>query len=225
MSITLEIICEYCGKTKKVKNAWHAKRQRFCSQSCVAKFRFSQGYRIRVKPPPIRKKCEYCQKYFEFTKHDRNRKFCSIKCYWDSKIGTKYEFPHHGSRSEFTCLWCKKTKLIPSHIAKKRTFCSRECYRDFMQANRNDFTGANPFYLSYEWKQIRERIYSRDGDKCLYCGSIKNLVIHHKKPRKEFNDPPEFHPIADADENLETVCGNCHWAIHFEIRLDNSNNQ
>jgi 5-methylcytosine-specific restriction endonuclease McrA len=58
--------------------------------------------------------------------------------------------------------------------------------------------------LSYE--SLRQQILRRDGWRCQSCGTMSNLEVHHRKFRS--------HSGADSDENLITLCTQCHASIH-----------
>ncbi len=65
------------------------------------------------------------------------------------------------------------------------------------------------------WAQIRERIWERDGGKCVRCGCETKL-------KKQKADPPgtiyahidhiveKSRDGKDSDENLRTLCATCH---------------
>jgi 5-methylcytosine-specific restriction endonuclease McrA len=58
---------------------------------------------------------------------------------------------------------------------------------------------------SESYKKLCRDVLQRDGWKCQFCGSVENLQIHHKKFRSHFGD--------DSEQNLITLCANCHsWA-------------
>lgn len=64
-----------------------------------------------------------------------------------------------------------------------------------------------------EWKDKRSLIIDRDGGICQQCGSTKDLNVHHKLyiwGRK----PWEY-----SNEDLVTVCNDCHRKIHEEKRI------
>ena len=56
------------------------------------------------------------------------------------------------------------------------------------------------------YRQLRERVLERDGWRCQKCGSRTNLEVHHHQFRSRQGD--------DSEDNLITVCHNCHRAIH-----------
>ncbi len=64
-----------------------------------------------------------------------------------------------------------------------------------------------PFRLeNCEYDELRERVLRRDGWRCQLCGSMTNLEVHHQRFRS--------HSGEDSDDNLITLCTNCHSSIH-----------
>ena len=57
---------------------------------------------------------------------------------------------------------------------------------------------------SYE--ALRQQVLRRDGWRCQSCGTISNLEVHHKQFRSHSGD--------DSEENLVTLCTECHTGIH-----------
>lgn len=64
------------------------------------------------------------------------------------------------------------------------------------------------------WRAIRRRIIDRDDEECIHCGTSAEagaeLHVHHIVPRAV----GESH----NDENLVTLCSQCHYAVHGERR-------
>jgi 5-methylcytosine-specific restriction endonuclease McrA len=58
--------------------------------------------------------------------------------------------------------------------------------------------------ISYE--SLRQEVLRRDGWRCQSCGSMTSLEIHHKQFRS--------HSGHDSEENLITLCAECHAGIH-----------
>jgi 5-methylcytosine-specific restriction endonuclease McrA len=58
--------------------------------------------------------------------------------------------------------------------------------------------------LSYE--SLRQQILRRDAWRCQSCGTMTNLEVHHKEFRS--------HSGADSEENLITLCADCHAIAH-----------
>jgi 5-methylcytosine-specific restriction endonuclease McrA len=59
---------------------------------------------------------------------------------------------------------------------------------------------------SYE--ELRQQILRRDGWRCQLCGALSNLEVHYKEFRSQSGD--------DSEENLITLCAECHARIHRE---------
>jgi len=59
-------------------------------------------------------------------------------------------------------------------------------------------------FLSYE--SLRQQILRRDGWRCQSCGTMTNLEVHHREFRS--------HSGADSEDNLVTLCANCHHSLH-----------
>jgi 5-methylcytosine-specific restriction endonuclease McrA len=59
---------------------------------------------------------------------------------------------------------------------------------------------------STSYEGLRLQILRRDGWRCQSCGTMSNLEVHHKQFRS--------HSGNDSDENLITLCTQCHACIH-----------
>ena len=59
---------------------------------------------------------------------------------------------------------------------------------------------------------LRRQILERDGWRCQGCGSAENLQIHHKEFRSQSGN--------DSEENLITLCSECHTEIHMTLKRD-----
>lgn len=72
---------------------------------------------------------------------------------------------------------------------------------------------ARAFYLSKQWRKVREYIFVRDAGLCVRCGRPGDTV-HHRTPLSPENiGNPE---IALGESNLELLCRDCHAAAHAE---------
>jgi ATP-dependent DNA helicase RecQ len=58
--------------------------------------------------------------------------------------------------------------------------------------------------VSYEG--LRQQVLRRDGWRCQSCGTMSNLEVHHKQFRSHSGD--------DCEENLVTLCVDCHEKMH-----------
>lgn len=56
------------------------------------------------------------------------------------------------------------------------------------------------------YRELHRQVLQRDGWRCQQCGNRTNLQVHHIRRRSEAGD--------DTEENLITVCSDCHDQIH-----------
>ncbi|MGA2100761.1 MAG: HNH endonuclease [Candidatus Sulfotelmatobacter sp.] len=65
--------------------------------------------------------------------------------------------------------------------------------KPYVKSNKNDFLDNGG-------------VVCRDRWRCQSCGSMTNLEVHHQEFRS--------HSGADSEQNLITLCSDCHAAIH-----------
>ena len=63
-------------------------------------------------------------------------------------------------------------------------------------------------------KQLRQKVYRRDGWACALCSNPQGIQAHHMIPRSKGGK--------DTEMNLITLCTYCHFAIHGDA-LDAKN--
>jgi 5-methylcytosine-specific restriction endonuclease McrA len=56
------------------------------------------------------------------------------------------------------------------------------------------------------YRKLRIEVLERDGWRCQYCGAVDHLQVHHIYSRSQLGD--------DTDENLITLCADCHGGVH-----------
>ncbi len=56
------------------------------------------------------------------------------------------------------------------------------------------------------YQELCQQVLQRDGWRCQQCGSRSNLQVHHIQLRSQSGD--------DAEENLITLCADCHDQVH-----------
>ena len=73
---------------------------------------------------------------------------------------------------------------------------------------------AKAFYKSEAWQNKRNYILIRDQYRCKRCGKSGALEVHHIIHLT----PENIHDAAItlSDENLTTLCLDCHFAVHEE---------
>jgi len=137
------IQCKKCGKNFYVKLSKIGKTK-FCSMKCFVS--------------KITKKCEICNKKFLVNHYRRNARFCSLKCFGESrkiKIIKK-------------CLYCNKTFIIPPYKNKNgiRKYCSANCFQ------KDEIGKNNP-----NWK-------GKIKKKCLVCDKEFEVFVCRKNISK-----------------------------------------
>lgn len=70
----------------------------------------------------------------------------------------------------------------------------------------------SPEYKQYlqspKWEQIRQRVFARDGFKCIICGAKENLHCHHHRTTHLFHEENHL-------EDLVTLCEKHHDDLHL----------
>ncbi len=61
------------------------------------------------------------------------------------------------------------------------------------------------------YEGLFQQVLRRDGCRCQSCGTRTNLQVHHIQLRSQSGD--------DAEQNLITLCVNCHESLHTCIRF------
>ena len=67
------------------------------------------------------------------------------------------------------------------------------------------------------WKRKREKILKRDNYKCQWCGSTKELQVHHKYYEK-YHDG-RVNAWDYPDRCLITLCKRCHEKCHQKYKV------
>ena len=73
-----------------------------------------------------------------------------------------------------------------------------------MNPERPNPSRLRPDLTSYE--RLRQQVLRRDGWRCQSCGTLSNLEVHHQQFLS--------HSGHDSEENLITLCRQCHAGIH-----------
>lgn len=60
-------------------------------------------------------------------------------------------------------------------------------------------------------QQVKEKVWARDGERCIYCGKLTAMPNAHYIPRS--------HGGLGIEENIVTLCANCHHNFdHTDLR-------
>ena len=213
--------CKQCGITF-ARRRRDRKPAQFCSPECANKSR------------RIERKIHFCRKCgVEFTlNRGRGREdgkvpvYCSRTC-WRDDLNTPIK---HSCK----CRACGRRFTSTRFLAPK--FCSKQCVAEYQRRYKAKFCkvcgnqlqyanwGMNSFCsvecsdchayliggLDYRMRGMIFTIQRKGKWCCEKCGNENpdHLTVHHRDQNRQNN----------ADENLETLCGNCHWEIHLTNR-------
>lgn len=80
-------------------------------------------------------------------------------------------------------------------------------YNHYLQPKFNHITWEDKkeYLASTEWRQKRWKVLTRDGFKCVDCGTAFNLEVHHITYDRWRHEQPE---------DLITLCRTCHGTLH-----------
>lgn len=178
--------CKTCGIDFKIKKqVYNSEGNNYCSVSCRKK--------------RITNKCVVCDN--EFQTDRATTIVCSDTCRW------KY---NNSKTTTITCFDCGVKQERPTFTVNslaKRYFCSVRC------SNRT-FARENPNRYGSKWASIRNKKVKEDNYTCQRCNKRTlepyGLNVHHIIPIDEFENLDE----ANAPENLETLCFECHMEHH-----------
>lgn len=79
--------------------------------------------------------------------------------------------------------------------------------KDTTNSNNNNFRQKS-YYKKQKvtWEDVRQKVFEKYGHKCVRCGSIEQIEVHHKIPLKDGG-------TNDID-NLIPICRSCHQNVH-----------
>lgn len=227
----LNCTCDFCGK-KFHKKKSHISKQNFCNIDCRKKYRAAQ----RVK-----KVCETCGKEFEVIKsHAHHTRFCSVQCHdtYQRRFYLNTTCANCGEpiQVDKTKQECSKTGLF---------FCSNKCVGEYFSGeNSPTYKGTREvagIVRSYFERIQRPKIFKKYNKVCQICGGQAEHVHHIYPLHKIVEDFKAAHPELDFENdsynvakliiedceifkdenNLVTVCRDCHTELHRDLRGNN----
>lgn len=182
--------CEVCGKEKSR-----------VGKVCVV-------CRGILKTDPNKKEelvCRHCGNTFLAYKSERDRKYCSMRCFLDNH--PKRPTRHNGIHIK--CAGCgNELYRRPSEIKKNKVgvwFCDQTCFHRWYVGEKHhnfnpDKQDPRNETAIYWWKKY---VLARDKE-CQWCGSDKHLHAHHIIPWR-LNEDLRF----DVDNGI-ILCKTCH---------------
>lgn len=176
----------------------------YCSRICAG----------RARRTSVEVECVICRKTFQRRPYHAKKSlergpFCGFRCYaeWQRKNMVGKSNPSWKARVPLECHSCGSTFLVlPSQTHK--LFCSKKC---FLDRHRKEYPSTAACY-NHQWVKARMAALLRDCHKCVHCSGTDRLLVHHKKPLRDFL--AEAVRLAHALDNLETTCEGCHGHQH-----------
>jgi len=103
-----------------------------------------------------------------------------------------------------------KKKHSSKRKKKKRSRNIFELRKKYREEGKLGVWYRRIYLRSKLWKEvIRPRILERDSHMCVHCGCPHNLSVHHRC----------YHLAVlkgNRDNELETICRECHYKKHFD---------
>lgn len=186
------ITCGICGKIRVVNKSGVARGQyKYCSNNCRAKAVLLGSRGVTNK----RIICSICSKSFNGRKGSVT---CSVTC--QSQLHSKWVKDNQsGENNPFYNK--KHTMETRQHLSMVK----KKMFADGTLVARNKGKGKGRTYpraRDLDWRLLRKGILDRDGNKCVLCGSIKRLEVHHIIPYRTC--------VKHENSNLVTLCRDCH---------------
>lgn len=211
--------CKICGLHFETKDTKRGRKKETCSKACASKLAYKKQqvtekccrcgkntttsksvinsnlpiYCEHCKSLRYEKQCLMCKKQF-FASHNETF-LCSKEC------KTAY---NQQNLVSLTCDYCGKEyeQARFNVYSNANHYCSQRC-------NHNAYATRNRFRYGKTWYSWTKIIKERDDYKCLLCGSVDDLEVHHFTKLTSFEHPDDAH----YDNNLGTFCHNCHKII------------
>lgn len=215
----IEILCDNCGSTisRTIKNIKKRRKKwdnRDICQSC------SCILTIDKKPQ--------CSKSYWISEDVKNKHSLSIKNSNDYKVGISNRPDNSGEKNPMF------GRTHSSETIGKMSISRRGKLGDKSTAWKGGKTSITRRVKGFQNRNgWYKRIYERDGFKCVYCGSKKQIEAHHKNPIKNiidkykhlFTNDNDFYTyliLLDViiDNNLDngvTLCRECHRKEHINF--------
>jgi very-short-patch-repair endonuclease/endogenous inhibitor of DNA gyrase (YacG/DUF329 family) len=188
----VKIACLNCGKELEVPR--YKEERKFCSRECYRMYVRSEEYRKKrseilknlrsvsnfegSQVKQVKKICQFCGKEFMVSQYEKNRKFCSVKCYWLSMR----------KRIKKVCLVCGKEFEVEKS-RKDAKFCSRRCYLEYKRVKEKEelvskvCLSCGKVFFVKRYDALKRKFCSK---KCARLGIRKKVKVKCLNCGKEF---------------------------------------
>lgn len=208
--------CEICPKEYYIRPShWRRVKRHFCGNEC-------KGKGLSGKDNPAFKDswikiCVECGGKYRYLDGARGKRFCSQRCMGIYRTKTR--------TVKKSCRGCGISIIAIKANSFRENVCSKKCadvvhaLRMIGSGNPNWMGGIGKLPWSWEFnKKLKEKVKSRDGNKCGLCKKTEEelikikgigLQVHHIDYNKSNNNI----------ENLISLCNNCHGRVNYNREL------
>ena len=105
------------------------------------------------------------------------------------------------------CPVCGKEMILPPKEAKRRKYCSSQCFAS-VPRKRKPTSEKRKFRMSSEWRRTRKNRISNFGHTCPITLEIESLDVHHIDNDHTNNTPENLIPLSRLKHRLITARAN-----------------
>lgn len=203
----IQKVCQHCQSEYLAMDERKNRPSKYCSRKCR-----DLAQTTRVGLTCVECRCSFQRKaYMAEWSQDRGP-FCSFRCYgaWQSKHtrGSCNPFHNPEVHEVLNCTRCKTDFQRPKYVRSgAKVFCSRDCFQKYAAES---YTLLKPVGYGKSWASRRKQAMVRDGKACRHCGAMSDIVVHHVREYRTFDDVQDAHEL----DNLLTLCRACHRRQH-----------
>ena len=155
----------------------------------------------------MEKECLVCNKKFNVSNWNKNKKYCSQECYWKDKNKSEKICPICGEKTN-NDKYCSKKCYGKSKYLENLKMCDN-CGKEYHNTNKNSRFCCRECYWEYRNKNEKEIFQSNQGKNlitkiCLECGKEYN-VNKYRENTSKFCSKKCFYKF----HNVEKVCPTC----------------
>ena len=123
--------------------------------------------------------------------------------------------PHFGDKNKKVLIFNDLGSI--KNIEEKRDTSKRKKKTEKTEEEKALYKQYQKYIKSDEFKTLREKVFERDGNRCVCCGRSREdgaiLNCHHRSYAHLFHEGESTEDYV-ALSDLTTICATCHRAIH-----------
>ena len=123
--------------------------------------------------------------------------------------------PHFGDKNKKVLIFNNLGSI--KNIEEKRDTGRKKKKTEKTEEEKALYKQYQKYIKSDEFKALREKVFERDGNRCVCCGRSREdgaiLNCHHRSYAHLFHEGESTKDYV-ALSDLTTICATCHMAIH-----------